>query len=701
MLLTACGDDSEMSKPEEPEKEQNKPDEPKEAQQGEMTFTMSGGEATADHPAIATAGHPAVITLSQQSSYQDVDGTTYRCEPQATVSMTTTEATVRVKSMVELTTVKQTSSQRQTGDNPVTCISEQTFTLGGQTIVFNQSYERYSYTTSKGTTIEMPFIFLSAAKSGKATTETRTANMMNAAVTAISLTPLTGTRGHYTTEQAYAVKVMFTVEAETHNAATTAKQTLSFEADYTAIVETGHEYPDPAFTYTYRLDVLGGTNNRVSPFLLRKGSTLALQWSQVAQYSWFDTQELQSKVVTFEPKAMMNLSAAVDTVWIERVEDLDNTSPMQTEVSTSGDNPAVTTGKSVLKLGAQNLNLNWSYEAYGEMGAEGESVKIPYLQLSEPQVVSINKQELADATISGKKAKVYEITVTLSQELSSVNAAEQISETVVYIVKYYAVLEIKLVKVIYRKTWDWVEAHDNMLLASYAKVYRDRTYSNGETFTDMFSNYGHIPSWIRFIDPNALFGQDVTWEDNKISYSYVTESGNRDGTWISTHSTGVPDINKVRFKRVIERGYSDSPPPGTWDAYSFEKQYTNQNISLQGVEIIGAGEPSSRPSGWYLWSHSYDYQIDYYYDDEECPLWEKGYVLRFALSGYFDDEYLVLDGHMFTFLEYRGPFNFDYREEPITMPNGKPAKVITFDVHNTYLGKNFYGAIVDTVYQNK
>lgn len=32
---------------------------------------------------------------------------------------------------------------------------------------------------------------------------------------------------------------------------------------------------------------------------------------------------------------------------------------------------------------------------------------------------------------------------------------------------------------------------------------------------------------------------------------------------------------------------------------------------------------------------------------------------------------------MFTFLEYRGPFNFDYREEPITMPNGKPAKVIT------------------------
>lgn len=698
MIMAGCSKDTpENTTPDSPSQGTTV----KEPTTGDMTFTTTGSEATAAHPATATAGHPAEVILSQQCSYNDVDGSTYRCEPKAVVRMTTETETVRAKTLAELTNIQQSIQQSQTGTNPVTHQAKQTFTVGGQTVTFSLSHEVYTYTTSQQTQIQMPFILLSAAKNGQATTTETRAGVANVAVTGISLTPITATRGTYTTEQAYRVQVSFTVDAEARNTEKTAKQTLSFEADYTAVVESTHEYPEPALTYSYKLDVLGGTASVRSPFMLTKGQTLQLQWPQVAQYTWFSMDELQTKVVTLEPKAMMNLSAAKDTIWIDHVEDLDNISPVQSEVTTSGDNPAVTHGKSIFTLGKQNLTLNWSYEAYADLNAEDESVKMPYLQLSEPQVVSINKQELADATISGKKAKVYEVTVRLSQKLTTVNASNPISEAIVYVVKYTAMMEVKLVKVTYRKAWDWVEAHDNMDLASYAKVYRDRTYSTGETFTDMFSNYGHFPDWARAMNPSALEGQEVTWGDNKISYSYVTNTSIGDSIYFSTQSTGVPDISKVCFLEYTDRGYGEFPSPGTWDAYHLGKSYINQDISLQNIEVKGADNISSQPSGWYWWEIAYDNGVVLYYNDQECPLWDIGYVLAFLLRGGFVDEYLVLDGHMFTFLEHRGPFNFDYREEPITMPNGKPAKVITFDVHNTYLGKNFYGAIVDTVYQNK
>lgn len=685
MMLAGCGEDTQVEEP----------------TMGSQTFISSGGEATADHPAIATAGYPVEIKLSQQCSYNDVDGSTYRCEPKSIVRMSTEKENIRAKTIAELTDIKQTTQQTQTGTNPVTHQTKQTFTVGGQTITFTLSHEVYTYTTSRGTAIDMPFILLSAAKNGKATTtETRGATV-STAVTGIRLTPITATRGTYTTEQAYRVQVSFTVDAEARNTENTAKQTLSFEAAYTAVVESTHEYPEPSLTYSYKLDILGGTASARSPFTLTKGQTLQLQWPQVAQYTWFSMDELQTKVVTQEPKVTMDLSAAKDTIWIDHVEDLDNVSPVQSEVTTSGDNPAVTHGKSIFTLGKQNLTLNWSYEAYADLNAEDESVKMPYLQLSEPQIISVAKQVLDDATISGKKAKVYEVTATLSQELTSVNASNPISETIVYVVKYTAMMEVKLVKVTYRKAWDWVEAHDNMKLASYAKVYRDRTYSTGETFTDMFSNYGHFPDWARAMDPSALAGQEVTWGDNKISYSYVTNTSIGDSIYISTQSTGVPDISKVCFLEYTDRGYGEFPSPGTWDAYHLEKSYVNQDISLQNIEVNGADNISSQPSGWYWWEIAYNNGVVLYYNDQEWPYWEWGYFLSFLLRGGFVDEYLVLDGHMFTFLEYRGPFNFDYREEPITMPNGKPAKVLTLDVHNTYLGKNFYGAIVDTVYQNK
>lgn len=45
-------------------------------------------------------------------------------------------------------------------------------------------------------------------------------------------------------------------------------------------------------------------------------------------------------------------------------------------------------------------------------------------------------------------------------------------------------------------------------------------------------------------------------------------------------------------------------------------------------------------------------------------------------------------------------FELDVREENISF-NGSPAKVFTNEIKGKYLGKDFYAATVDTVYQIK
>ena len=223
-LMTSCSSGSDDSTPIVPTT-------------GTMTVSQSGSTATPQNPAKSSAGTPAAVTLSQKSSYNDPDGSVYTCEPKATVTLTTKEPQVKAKSFAELTTVQQNISQTQQGQNPVTYQTTQTFTLGGQTLTFDLSHEVYTYTTSTKQQVEMPYLKLSAAKNGEAKAETRSTSSAEIAVTGIRLIPV-ATRGSYTTEQAYEVRVSFAVDATAMNASTPQSQTLSFEASYDAIVET-------------------------------------------------------------------------------------------------------------------------------------------------------------------------------------------------------------------------------------------------------------------------------------------------------------------------------------------------------------------------------------------------------------------------------------------------------------------------------
>lgn len=679
-FMTACSSGSDDSTPIVPTT-------------GTMTVSQSGSTATPQNPAKSSAGTPAAVTLSQKSSYNDPDGSVYTCEPKATVTLTTKESQVKAKSFAELTTIQQNISQTQQGQNPVTYQTTQTFTLGGQTLTFELCHEVYTYTTSTKQQVEMPYLKLSAAKNGEAKTETRSTSGAEIAVTGIRLIPV-ATRGSYTTEQAYKVHVSFTVDATAMNASTPQSQTLSFEASYNAIVETTTEYADPQTTFSYTL-YTQGTASTQSPFTMDdQAQQMTTAWEQVAQYTYFSLDELATKVITREPKANVKLFTSKDTLWATTKDELEKFVATDAVITQEGTSPLVTKGQKTFSIKGKDILFDWSYESYDKVIAEGTEVAMPHLELSEPQIVSIQATELPNVTIPGKAAKVYEVEIRLSQELKSVDAPESKSETIEYVVKCIGAIEVKLVKVVYRKDWEWRDSHDNMLLAYYPMVHRDRIYSTGETFTDTFRDYGHFASsYMRFIGTDSV--KEVS--DGKVRCSMSSEDY-RDSIHIICFSAAVPNLSKVidvlEVSGDMPADHYITPPPGAWEEYILDKDYEGQDISLEGIAVIGANCASAKPSGWYA------YCPDYLYHSFVCVY---GDETRFdgEMHILFYDQFLVIDGQMITFLEYRGPMQFSYHKDYITMPNGAPGFVYTTEFRQKFLGKNFYISRVDSIYQQK
>ena len=708
MFLVACssgGDSSESPK-----------DSPKTPTTGDITVTKSGDTATPQSPAKSEAGSPATVTLSQKASYNDPDGSVYTCEPKAIVTLNTSEQQVKAKSLAELTTIQQNISQTQQGQNPVTHQTTQTFTLGGQKLTFDLSHQVYTYTTSTKQQVEMPYLKLSAAKNGEAKAETRSASSAEIAVTGIRLVPI-ATRGSYTTEQAYEVHVSFTVDATAMNATTSQSQTLCFEASYNAIVETTTEYADPQTTFSYTL-YTQGTSSTKSPFTMKdKTQQMTVGWDQVAQYTYFSLDELATKVVTREPKAKVTLTLEQDTIYAE---DVKTVTTAESQLSTSGSNPAVTTGKQVFDIGGQKLTIDYSYEAYPNVTVEGTEVPVPYLMLEAPEVVEVTAVEIVQANavkrrLAGKEYTIpegqtradpssdisnfqgdtvyYEVTARICQSLKGVNTPETVSETVEYIVKYTAAVEVKLISTIYEKGYKWVEAHDNLPWMSYYQVYRTRTYSTGETETDTFTYpYGHMAAatasaYGRFVAGTSDQDYEYRFDDGTcfLYHKGIPDSQNDNFIKIFYYKTGVYDLGKI-----IADGFDTVTD--TWNSRGDLSDYTSPIYGYQEKPLHY--NPENPIEGWY---------------SNRISMIESGIIIypshgtlkQYDAEALFYDCILYLDNQLIDFSDYRMTYNFDFREENTTLTDGTPAKVFTRECKAKYLGKDFYGAAIDTVYQLK
>ena len=681
-LAAACSKD-ELEEPKQPTDSK-----------AEVSFIVSnddGGSSDLSAPTVVETGDTLNMIISQKSSYTDTDGKVYSCEPKATISLHARLDTLYAKDLSTLTRVKQTPNPTtsSSGTNPVLHKIEQTFDVGGQEIAFDLGYEIYRYTTAGNSMIEMPYIKLNPAKLGvaEAASEGTPGTRTPVAVTAIKLTPIAMTRGGEIRDSTmYNVSVSFNLDMESMNTESDSKIPLSFEVEYVGVIENVTTLPDATTGFSYQLNILGGTTSHASPFTVTKGEELSLAWVQSTNYTYFSVEELSGKTVGFDLKATVNLSVAQDTINLSTLDGFENVEESSPVEETSGENPIKHLTKQSFNIGGQTISLNWSYEALTDVDVAGETITLPYLQLEKAEVVDVSSTEIQNNNLSNESDKVYEVTVRFRQRLTGINTPENISQDIEYIVKYVAVFENKLISTTYEKDYKWYEAHDNLPPTTYYVLRRIRTYSSGEQIIDTFTNPVGWP---------VERGFYISLRNRKDPEVY-SEYQYNDGIRFVYHA-GIYDIlndyhakffHKTGVTNLAQVSWENGDDFDGWDVRDLREYSYIGNSSLQY-------NPSNPVEGWYIVGVLRRHSIILTYG---CPEPFTSIANSIIWIGFYD-RFLYLDGQVFDFSEYRMTYDFDFREESTTLSDGTPAKVFTHDLKANYLERDFYVAIVDTVYQ--
>ncbi|MDE5783429.1 MAG: hypothetical protein K2H97_03775, partial [Prevotella sp.] len=422
---------------------------------GKVTFNIdlpgASGDGSPSSPATVHYGETLRMAISQRSSYTEPDGTVFTCEPKAVIQLSAKVDTVYAKDLESLTKAGEVPEVRTatTGTAPACHNTVQTFSIGGQDVVFDLSHEVYTYVNSMKQKIEMPYVRINQAKlGGHSATETRSAAVM----TGVTVRPLAQTRATTVTDSTmYEVNVRFSLDIESVNTRNDSTQTLEFAVSYVGVVETVTELKDPVGEVSYVWDVKSGTSSTVSPFVKTTGDAMEIWMAQKCSY----TDEYGNQA-TGEPKAKIKLSVEKDTVWAKTLDELKEF-VNKTEGTPSGQTASQKFGSAL-----QNVDIEWSYET-GEAVLAGKTIPMPFYTLTPVTLKDVSVKEKPDETIDGKPASVYEVTATFSQKAVAENVTTETAEVEIeYVVNYVGAIEISLVKVEYYPSGEWVDPHDNM-----------------------------------------------------------------------------------------------------------------------------------------------------------------------------------------------------------------------------------------------
>jgi hypothetical protein len=691
-----------------------------------ITFSVSSdnGQGTAVQPFTASPRKPLNATLSQTVTYTDAQGQKQTVEPKATIAATVKTDTIHAADFAALTKLTQPQPKTDTkAGNPKTATRQQLFNIGGQEITFDLSHEIYSYTNGSSQDVELPYLELKSPKFGSATpnetSNTRAVqgfgSMPVVSVTAIRLTPIgpltRSTTVRDTTQ--YEVTVSFTIDAVTHHTASDAVQPLSADFHYVAVVENVTEVPDAKTSLSYMLSDLKGSSDAKSPFGFTPSEPLMLEWTAESRCSYMAASDLSTHVISRQPKASVSISVASDTIHYAGYKDsVTVVTTVPPTVFTDGQEPQRTVSTQTYHIASQTITLSWTQEDYGSITVEDSTVAMPYLQLEAPELVEVAIQETEQASrarsrmagrsytlskgqtradessdISSMQGSVafYEVTARFRQSLKGVNTPNEVAETVEYIVKYIAAVEAKLISTTYEKDYEWLEPWCDLSWRYNYIVRRIRTYSTGEKETDEF----RLPVGARVGLGGAayqyLFSESKECQIGSLHAiyhnNYYDDIDNDDFRFVATTKTGVSDITLISGKITEEE-----------DAWN-ERNFSHYQMVL-GDEFYN---PSSPKENWYSRGIIRSRSLQIFCNE---PGYETEWI-RLEVSWInFADCFLYLDGQIIEFPEYRMTYNFDFREENISF-NGSPAKVFTNEIKGKYLGKDFYAATVDTVYQIK
>lgn len=219
-------------------------------QTGALSYTLAQeggtGACTVSDPGVLAPGEALTLTVSQKSVYTEVDGTVIGRAPRAVLKLHAALDTVYAASLEALTaqTAEPVTERTQAGDTLVRYITNQKYSVGGQSVYFDLEHQVCRYTTKDGETVDMPYVAFSGSAWGDQGV-TATAADVKAVRSAVSVKPLPVARALVKDTAWYEVSATFSVDMETVNTEEKSEQTLVFVVKYIGAVVTETEVPDP------------------------------------------------------------------------------------------------------------------------------------------------------------------------------------------------------------------------------------------------------------------------------------------------------------------------------------------------------------------------------------------------------------------------------------------------------------------------
>lgn len=658
---------------------------------GEVSFELvtegGSGSGSSSSPFEVAMGETFGLSISQQSRYTDTDGTVFECEPAATITLSMQADTVYAENLQQLTATSEPKVESSSqGESPVRYAVTQVFPIGGQSVVFDLSYEVYEYTTVSGKRVEMPYVKPDQAKMGSSSaSESRG----GAVVKSITVKPLVQSRASVSDTTWYEVNAIFNLDVECMNTREANKQNLTFSVTYRGAVTTEIELSEPVKELSHTIQATGGTASSSSPFVANPGETMGLLFKQTSTYT-----DAYGNQLSCEPEARISLSTETDTLYVQTKEDLEGVPASQNFVfNPSGENPLLYSATQRFELGTQHLQLEMSYEIYTATDVENNEIEMPYLKQNATIPSAATVSELSTATGEMADTTFYEVRVPIKLETVYVGTADENVQTTEIVASYIGAIvtwkeEPELVKVEYRTGYVWEEAHDNLPLLYYAKVYRDRYYSNGEVFTDEFVDVGHPVESVSSIYPEGEVSLDIENGEKIVSHPYRREE--KDSISIVYGEAEVPNLELLTTELFDDR-YTTSPA-GTWDDYLVSKLYQNEFPSIDASFCQQSWENCDMATGWYFKDIGYVRSIDVNYNG--VSLWLD--IRRYNLKPEFYDQYLAIDGKRIDFLKYQPQHTYNF-----TVEDKGNSRIYKYECWSKFMGKTFYLATIDTIYEKQ
>lgn len=658
---------------------------------GEVSFELvtegGSGSGSSFSPFEVAMGETFELSISQQSRYTDTDGTVFECEPAATIALSTKVDTVYAEDLQQLTAVLEPKVKSSSdGGNPTHYSVTQEFPIGGQSVVFDLSYEVYEYTTVSGKSVEMPYVKPDQAELGSSSaSESRG----GAVVKSITVKPFVQSRASVSDTTWYEVNAVFNLDVECMNSQLENTRNLTFSVTYRGAVTKEIELGEPKAELSSTVDVLGGTNSVSSPYIVNPKEQMSLLFRQNSSYI-----DAYGNKMVCEPQAKIKLFAQTDTIYAKEKEELEGTPVSQDFVFTaSGEDPVLYSAVQLFELGSQNIQLEMSYEAYTAKDIENNEIEMPYLKQNATMPSAATVKELSTVTSSKADTTFYDVRVPIKLETINVGTEDENIQTIELVVSYIgAVVTLKevpeLVRVEYRTGYVWEEAHHNLPLLYYAKVYRDRYYSNGEVFTDEFVDVGHPVESVSSIYPEGEVSLDIENGEKIVSHPYRREE--KDSISIVYGEAEVPNLELLTTELFDDR-YTTSPA-GTWEDYLISKLYQNEFAPIDASFCQQSWENCDMATGWYFKDIGYVRSIDVNYNG--VSLWLD--IRRYNLKPEFYDQYLAIDGKRIDFLKYQPQHTYNF-----TVEDKGNSRIYKYECWSKFMGKTFYLATIDTIYEKQ